>query len=88
MKIINSDTSKRICNHMNKDHLNTVRSSLYAQHNIKDKTATMSFINIDGYYVQSKNGFYFIQFPHPCFSVSEFKETLIQLAKKYRSHEW
>ena len=77
----------RIIDHMNKDHQNTISSSLSAQHNIKDKSAIMAFLNIDGYFVKSKNFFYFIQFPHPCFSVSEFKKTLILLAKQNKSYE-
>ena len=77
----------RIIKHMNKDHQNSISSSLHAQHKIKDAAAMMSFINIDGYYVQSKNQFYFIQFPHPCLTMLEYRETLTSLAKKYRSYE-
>ena len=78
----------RIITHMNKDHGNTIYSSLNAQHGIQDQTARMSFISIDGYYVKSENNFYFIQFSHPCLTMTEFKDTLINLAKKYRSFEY
>ena len=77
----------KIISHMNEDHGNTISSSLNAQHNIKDETAKISFISIDGYYTKSRKGIYFIQFPRPCFTVDEFKDTLIELAKEYRSFE-
>ena len=76
-----------IINHMNSDHSNSIVSSLNAQHNIKDHKAKMIFLTKDGYYVKSKKEMLFIQLEQKCNTMQEYKEELINLAKKYRSFE-
>jgi hypothetical protein len=72
---------------MNRDHSNSISSSLNAQYGIKDKEAKMLLLNVDGYYTSSKSGIYFIQFECPCVSVKQYKNTLIELANKYKKYE-
>ena len=72
---------------MNNDHGNTIFSALHGQHGIKDKSAKMAFISTDGYYIDCKEGSYFIQFSEPCFTMEKFKDMLIKLAKEYRDFE-
>ena len=76
-----------IISHMNRDHSNSISSSLNAQYGIKDKEAKMLLLNVDGYYTSSKSGIYFIQFECPCVSVKQYKNTLIELANKYKKYE-
>ena len=81
------DNERRIIDHMNEDHNNSICSALHAQYGIKDQSAKMSFLSIDGYYTKSKNAHYFIQFPDQCTTMKEFKNALVRLAKKYREFE-
>ena len=76
-----------IISHMNRDHSNSISSSLNAQYGIKDKEAKMLLLNVDGYYTSSKSGIYFIQFECPCVSVKQYKNALIELANKYKKYE-
>ena len=87
MKIISSTTSKRICDHMNNDHSKNISASLNAQHGIKDKNAKMFALTIDGYYLRSEDKIYFIAFDEICINAKEYKDTLVNQAKEYRSFE-
>ena len=78
---------KYIIDHMNEDHSNTIISSLNAQHKVYDKNVKMFALTIDGYYVNSKEGVFFIQFPESCDNAKEYREILVSLAKKYKSFE-
>ena len=68
-------------------NVNSISSSLNAQHSIKDKNAKMFLLNIDGYYVKSKSNIYFIQFWKFCTTVKDYRNTLIELANKYKTYE-
>ena len=72
---------------MNQDHSNSIISTLSAQHNIKDKNAKMTEVNIDGYYCQSDNKLYFLSFKRPCFTVEEVRKELVVHARENRKFE-
>ena len=82
-----SEISNDIIGHMNKDHSNSIVSTLHAQHGIKDKDAIMCKLEIDGYYVKSNNILYFVKFKKICNSLKQYKTELIRNAKKYREYE-
>ena len=77
----------QIIEHMNEDHLNSIQSSFYAQHSIKDKNVKMSLLSIDGYYVESEKKLYFIAFDDPCDTMHEYRKALVKQAKEYRKFE-
>jgi len=79
--------SKDIIEHMNKDHSNSIVSTLHAQHGVKDKNAKMFKLDINGYYVKSNNKLYFLKFKKNCSSLKKYKTELIRNAKKYRKFE-
>ena len=79
--------SSEIIDHMNKDHKNVIISSLHAQHKIKDKKAEMIFLTTDGYYVASNEKYFFISFSKYVDTVKEYREILVEQAKKYRKKE-
>tara|TARA_B100000989_G_scaffold260063_1_gene210532 strand:+ start:40 stop:321 length:282 start_codon:yes stop_codon:yes gene_type:complete len=81
------NASFRIIEHMNKDHSNSIFSTLNAQHGIKDKNARMEKLKVNGYFVLSNQKLYFLEFQQVCNSTEEYKEELIKHAKKYRSYE-
>ena len=76
-----------IIDHMNEDHLNSICSTLSAQHDIEDKNAKMLSLNMDGYYVKSDKKIYFIEFDHPCLTMQEYKKMLVKQANDYREFE-
>ena len=82
-----SEISNGIIEHMNKDHSNSIISTLHAQYGIKDKNAKMSKLNTNGYYVKSNNKLYFLEFKKNCNSLKQYKTELIRNAKKYRKFE-
>lgn len=82
-----NNASESIIEHMNKEHSNSIISTLYAQHGIKDKNAKMSKLNINGYYAKSNNKYYFLQFKKICNFLDQYKTELIRNAKKYRNYE-
>ena len=82
-----TNVSNGIIEHMNKDHSNSIVSTLHAQHGIKDKNAKMAKLEVHGYYVKSKNKQYFLEFKKSCNSLDQYKTELIRNAKKYRSYE-
>lgn len=82
------DSEKKMIDHMNDDHLNTIQSALHAEHGIKDQEAVMLGLSIDGYYVRSKGGVFFINFDYPVFSSKDYRNILIELSKKYRPYEF
>ena len=76
-----------IISHMNDDHSNSIVSSLNAQHRVKDKEAKMICLNTDGYYLLSGGKYYFIQFFDSCYTMKDYKNCLVNLAKKYKTYE-
>ena len=82
-----TSVSDGIIEHMNKDHSNSIVSTLHAQHGIKDKNAQMSKLEVNGYYAKSKNKLYFLEFKNSCNSLKQYKTELIRNAKKYRKYE-
>ena len=82
-----SDASNRIVSHMNADHSNSIVSTLHAQFGIKDTTATMANLALNGYYISSNGKFYFAKFTKKCNSVDEYREELIKHAQIYRDFE-
>ena len=81
------DSSKRIIEHMNDDHSNSIVSALNAQHGIKDTNARMEELEADGYYALSEGKLYFLTFEGVCSNVDEYKLELVKHAKKYRKYE-
>ena len=79
--------SDGIIEHMNKDHSNSIVSTLHAQHGIKDKDAKMSKLEVNGYFTISNEKLYFIDFENTCKSMGQYKNELIRNAKKYRNYE-
>ena len=79
--------SDEVIEHMNKDHSNSIVSTLHAQHGIKDKDAKMSKLEVNGYYTKSNEKLYFIDFENTCKSMGQYKNELIRNAKKYRNYE-
>ena len=77
-------SEKNIIDHMNDDHNDTIISALKGQHDVADNSAKMALLTIDGYYLTSKSGLYFIKFPYVCDNAKKYKEALIELAKKYK----
>ena len=82
-----TSASKEIIEHMNKDHSNSIVSTLHAQHGIKDKNAQMSKLEVHGFYAKSKNKLFFLKFEKSCGSLKQYKTELIRNAKKYRDYE-
>ena len=82
-----SEISKDVIEHMNKDHSNSIVSTLHAQHGIKDKDAKMSKLEVNGYFTVSNEKLYFIDFENTCKSMGQYKNELIRNAKKYRNYE-
>ena len=82
-----TSVSNGIIEHMNKDHSNSIVSTLHAQHGIKDKNAKMLKLKVNGYYVKSKKKVYFLEFKKSCNSLGQYKTELIRNAKKYRNYE-
>ena len=81
------NASKRIIEHMNEDHSNSIVSTLNAQHGIKDKNAKMEELQVNGYFVLSNQKLYFLKFEQICNSAKEYKVELIKHTKKYISYE-
>ena len=79
--------SDEVIEHMNKDHSNSIVSTLHAQHGIKDKDAKMSKLEVNGYFTMSNEKLYFIDFENTCKSMGQYKNELIRNAKKYRNYE-
>tara|TARA_B100000963_G_scaffold152900_1_gene133165 strand:+ start:100 stop:381 length:282 start_codon:yes stop_codon:yes gene_type:complete len=79
--------SDEVIEHMNKDHSNSIVSTLHAQHGIKDKDAKMSKLEVNGYFTISNEKLYFIDFENNCKSMGQYKYQLIRNAKKYRNYE-
>ena len=81
------EASKRIIEHMNEDHSNSIVSTLNAQHGVTDKKARMEKLELNGYFASSKEKLYFLEFEQVCNSAEEYKAELIKHAKQYRSYE-
>jgi|TARA_B100001093_G_scaffold453070_1_gene461516 putative heme iron utilization protein len=79
--------SYRIIEHMNEDHSDSIVSTLNAQHGIKDKSAKMEKLEVNGYFASSKGKSYFLKFGKSCNSSEEYKIELIKHAKKYKQCE-
>ena len=81
------EAKERIISHMNKDHQNSIASSLHAQHGLQDNKCQMLELTIDGYYVRSSKGIFFIFFDRVCLSMKEYKDELVRQAHVYREYE-
>ena len=53
------NASSRIIEHMNKDHSDSIVSTLNAQHRSKDKNAKMEKLEVNGYFTLSRGIFFF-----------------------------
>ena len=73
--------------HMNDDHSNVIGSALHAQFDIKDASARMIALSIDGYHAISDNRRYFIRFDRPCYTQKAIREALVEQAHRYRKFE-
>ena len=82
-----SSSSYKIIAHMNEDHSDSIVSTLNAQHGIKDKSAKMERLEVNGYFASSKGKSYFLKFGKSCNSSEEYKIELIKHAKKYKQYE-
>ena len=81
------NASSRIIELMNEDHSDSIVSTLNAQHGIKDKSAKMEKLEVNGYFASSKGKSYFLKFGKSCNSSEEYKIELIKHAKKYKQCE-
>ena len=70
---------------MNSDHANSIISSLNVLYEIKNKSAKIMILEVDGYHILSNGERHFIPFSRNCKSVEEYKTELIKQAQLYRS---
>ena len=56
------NASSRIIEHMNEDHSDSIVSTLNAQHGIKDKSAKMEKLEVNGYFASFRGNSYFLEF--------------------------
>ena len=81
MKIISSTTSKRVCDHMNKDHLESVHKYLRHYANISEfNDACMEEINNKYIKIKYDEKFAIINFKNEI-SEEDIHETLVKMAK-------
>ena len=73
-----------IIEHMNKDHKDSIQSTLHGIHKIKDKNAEMVKLTIDGYYINCEKGLRFVPFGAICKTADEYKSALVEQAKDFR----
>ena len=73
-----------IIEHMNKDHKDSIQSTLHGIHKIKDKNAEMVKLTIDGYYINCEKGLRFVPFGAICKTADEYKSALVDQAKDFR----
>ncbi len=78
---------KHMIDHMNEDHANVIFSSLKAQHGKADKKAKMVALCIDGYFIESNNEIFYINFDEICLNAKSYRDMLIHQAKQYRKFE-
>ena len=81
------NASSRIIEHMNDDHSESIVSTLNAQQGIKDKSAKMEKLEVNGYFASFRGKSYFLKFEKSCNSSEEYKIELIKHAKKYKQYE-
>ena len=74
---------KKIIEHMNQDHSNTITAAINANYGIKDENAKILFLTMDGYYAKANSKIYFIQTPQICKTSEDYRKNLISLAKEY-----
>ena len=81
MKSISKNTSKRVCDHMNKDHIDTVHKYLNHYGNIYDfNEAKMIEIQSEFMSIMYDNKIVKIEF-HEKISEEEIHSTLVKMAK-------
>ena len=81
MKNIRKETSKRVCNHMNKDHIDSVHKYLTHYCNINEfKEAKMIEINNKSIKIEYDNKIAIINFEHEI-SEEEIHDTLVSMIK-------
>ena len=84
MKIISSNTSERVCNHMNKDHLDSVHKYLVHYGKITDfKEAYLDEISNKYMKIKYDGKSLFINFKNEI-SEEEIHETLVSMIKKIK----
>ena len=54
-----SKASNRIIEHMNDDYINSIVSTLNAQHEVKGEKAKMEKLEVNGYFASSRGKLYF-----------------------------
>ncbi len=81
MKFITEKTSKRVCNHMNKDHLDSVHKYLKFYAKIEQfKDAEMEEINSTSMKIRYDNNYVVIKFKEEI-SEDEIHKTLVSMIK-------
>ena len=84
MKIISKETSKRVCDHMNNDHIDSVHKYLKYYGNIsKFKEAYMEEINNKFIRIRYDGGSVVINFRHEI-SEEEIHSTLVSMIKEIK----
>ena len=84
MKMINSNTSKRVCNHMNKDHLDSVHKYLIHYGNISDfKEAYLEEISSQYMKINYDGKCVIINFKNEI-SENEIHATLVSMIKEIK----
>ena len=82
MKIISSETSKRVCDHMNKDHINSIHKYLIHYGKISNfKQAKMEEINNKFMKINYDNKSVNIYFKNQI-SEEEIHKTLVEMIKE------
>ena len=69
------------------DKQNVIISALQAQHQRRDKKATMIALCVDGYFIKSRGKIFFISFDGICINAKSYREMLIFQANQYRKFE-
>ncbi len=83
-----SSKENDIIDHMNSDHSNTISAALNCVHSIKDNSAKILQLTIDGYYAISNLKLYFIQTPNICLTSEDYRKNLIKLSKEHKDYKF
>ena len=75
---------KSMLKHMNEGHSDSISAALWSLKGIKDDKSKILAICIDGYYVQSNEDIYFIQFEDISVTSAEIKDSLVIHAKMFK----
>ena len=84
MKIISSKTSRRVCNHMNKDHIEAVHKYLIHHGKIKNfKVAYLEEISSQSMKIKYDDNYAIINFKTPI-AEEEIHSTLISMIREIK----